>query len=605
MTVSSITGITKEGQPLEMASFKRSGIIYVAWNSEVSFVQRRVRWKPHDGADFTEVFADLVTDFRNIATVYLPSSDSVLLAWDDNTGVGGVENSRIFVARFNPLTGVRISGPTLLGPGTRPQMLYRGNVQGNSVILASFLSKTDDVLVRITTDGGLTWSGGAPVLVNKVVGTNFIEAVAYGEDHLSIAQLGGDNKKLSEISFFTRTRPLVSILKHPSNPDQFFIGEPSRITSVAQADNLRGGMALLPDNSAIIKIDGEAQGTSDSIGGIARVSVSGSAISVSASAGPTTGTNRNRIVQYSLTPSISSSADLDVSIPAVSLGVSSTFAYVAQNVESNPTGGQLKVIDLSNLATQNAFLTGVSGRAVAVANFLTPKVIFASTTESSIERIRVYSENGTTPTLLMNSKVSNRVNSIFVAPHLSNPAWAILYVSNSNRLSVMEYRGSSIPLRVLDTVTLTGGGQYLSVARASNGNIVAAAGIAGVVIFGPTGKTLAQLRVSPLVVADWRPQTAYSLNQLVRPTPENQFAQNRYYFRCSTAGTTAVSQPAWAFTGTMTDGSAVWTPVAERDGIVSGVALDETSKRIYCVGVVGGGSNTDGRVWVLNARGFL
>lgn len=605
MTVSSITGITKEGQPLEMASFKRSGIVYVAWNSEVNFVQRRVRWKPQDGADFTEVFANLVTDFRNIATVYLPSSDSVLLAWDDNTGVSGIENGRIFAARFNPTTGALISGPTLLGPGTRPQMLYRGNVQGNTVILASFLSKTDDVLVRITTDGGLSWSGGAPVLVNKVTGTNFIEAVAYGNNHLSIAQLGGDSKKLSEISFFTRTRPLSSILKHPSNADQFFISEPSRITTVPQADNLRGGAVLLPDNSGIVKIDGDAQGTSDSIGGIARVTVSGTAISVSNSAGPTTGTNRNRIVRYDLTPAISTSADLDVSLPAVSLGVSSTYAYIAQNLESNPVAGQLKVVDLSSLATQNAFLTGVSGRAVAVANFHTPPTIFASTTESSVERMRIYSENGTTPTLLMNAKISNRVNNIFVAPHLSNNAWALLYVSNANRLSVMEYRGASTPLRVLDTVTLTGGGQYMAVARASNGNIVAAAGVAGVIVFNPSGKTLAQLRVSPLVVADWRPQVAYSLNQIVRPTLDNQFAQNRYYFRCSTAGTSAVSQPAWSFTGPISDGTAVWTPVAERDGVVSGVALDETTKRIYCVGVVGGLSNTDGRVWVLNARGFI
>jgi len=605
MAVSSITGITREGQPIEMASFRRSGVVHFVWNSEVNFSQRRLRWKPHDAADFTEVFGNLVTDFRNIAAAYIPSSDSLIMAWDDNSGGSGVENSRLFVARFNPTTGALLSGPTLLGPGTRPQMLYRNGVQGNSVVLVSFLSKTDDVLVRMTTDGGLSWTGGSPVLVNKVAQTTFLEAVSYGSNHLSIAQLGGDSRKLAEISAFSRTRPIMSIVKHPSVANQYFIGEPSRITSVPQSDNLRGGMVLLPDNSAIIKVDGDAQGVSDSIGGIALLTVTGTAFSVAASAGPTVGTNRNRIVQYSLTPSISANADLDASLPAVSLATSSSYAYVAQSVDSNPTGGQLKVIDLSALSTQNAFLTGISGRAVAVANFLSPRVIFAATTESSIQRIRVYSENGTTPTLLINAKLLLQASNITVAPHPTEALWALLYVSNQNRMSIMEYRGAASPLRVLDTITLVGGGEFLSVVRAANGNLVAAAGSAGILVFSPIGKTIAQLRVSPVVVQDWQPQVAVSLNQLVRPTAGNRFSQNRFYFICTGAGTTAVSEPSWAFSGSITDGGATWTAVAARDGIVTGVALDETLKRIYGVGLVGGSSNTQGRVWALEARGLI
>lgn len=605
MTVSAITGVTIEGQPQELASFLRSGILYVVWHSPNPLGQRKIRWKPHTSSDFTEVIADLTAPFRNISSLYHPATDSLLVSWDDGLWSPGVSNATIFVARFNVTTGAVISGPNIVGPGTRPQMMYRNNTPGDVFFMFSFLAKTDGVTVRTSTNGGSSWSEAAPVLTNKVIGTSFVEAVAYDDTHVSVAQLGGDSRALSEYGILRRTRPLSSILNHPSDSTRLFVGEPSRISSVSQNDNLRGNMVLSTDNLSILKIDGDAIGTSDSVGGIALLTKTGSAVPVSASAGPNPGTNRNRIVRYSLTPSLVSSADLDLNLPAVSLDVSASYGYIAQYLDSNPTGGQLKVIDLSLLSTQSAFLTGISGRCVAVAKFLTPNIIFAATTESSIERLRVYQENGMTPSLLVNYKLPLRANSISVTQHPDNTLWALLYVSTSQRLSIFEYRGSSSPLRLINSVTLIGGGQFFGITFAANGNIVASAGSAGVLVITPLGRVLAQLSVSGKVVNEWSPATVYSTGNIVKTRSQHQFSANRALFRATTGGTSAGMEPSWASSGTVQDNTVQWTFDGVIDGVATGVVVDNTAKNIYAVGTSGGPTGVDGRVWVLNARGLI
>lgn len=605
MSVSSISGVTLEGQPNELASFIRSGVVHVVWHSPNALGQKKLRWKPHTGLDFVETIGELTADFNNITALYYPSNDSVIVCWDDRLSQFGFTNSTIYTARFNYATGAVIAGPTSLGPGTRPQLMYKNNVPGDVFYMFSFLAKTDDVTMRISTNGGTTWGEAAPVLTNKVLKTTFVEAVAYDDTHVSVAQLGKDPRALAEFGLLKRTRPLNNILKHPTNANQFFIGEPSRITGVAQSDNLRGGMRLSTDNTKIYKLDGDAQGTSDSVGGIALVALSGTTPSVSASTGPNPGASRNRIVEYTLTPTASFTADLDSGLPVISMDVSSTYAYLAQNLESNATAGQLKVVQLSSLTTQSAFLTGISGRAVSVANFLSPVHIFAATTESSVERLRVYTENGTTPTLLANYKLLLRANALFVMQHTANAAWAMVYASTAERLSIYEFRGTGVPLRLVNSIALTGGGIFYKLTAASNGNIIAAAGNAGVLVINPAGKTLAQLRTSGQVVREWTPSTSYSLNALVKTRATHQFSANRLYFKASTAGTSAAMEPPWASTGTISDGSAQWQPVGKMDGVVSDVVIDETLKRIYAVGVAGGDLGTDGRLWVLDAKGLF
>lgn len=605
MTVSSITSVTLEGQPQELSAFLKGGVIYLVWYLSTAFVNSKVRWKPHTGLEFTEVVGNLEAPFHNISSCYVPAGDVVVVAWDDGTGIPGVSDGIIFTARFNAVTGALLSGPSALNDGSRPQLLYRNNTPGNSLLLFSYLKKTDGVTLRLSTDGGVSFGEAAPILTNKVVNSGFVEAVPYDNDHVSIIQLGRDPRALAEIGILKRTRPLVSILKHPTDSTKFFIGEPSRITSVAQVDNLRGGMVLNSANTAILKIEGDAQGTGDGFGSIAMVTVSGASLTISTSSGPNPGTNRNKIVQYSLVPVTGPNADLDVSLPATSLDVSSTLGYLAQYTEASPTGGQLKVVDLSNLSTQTAFLTGISGRAVAVANFLSPILIFAATTESGIERLRVYQENGTTPTLLANYKIPFKANALFLTAHPLNAAWAFVYASTAQRLTIYEYRGTVIPIRLVDSITLIGGGQLFGLAKAVNGNLVAAAGNAGVLILTARGKTLAQLKVSGEIVSEWVPNKSYLSGDLVRSRAQHPFSANRFYWKVTTPGTSGNAEPSWASSGTVSDNGVIWTPVGMIDGVCTGVMVDDTLKRIYAVGVAGGNAGTDGRVWLLNARGLI
>jgi hypothetical protein len=174
-----------------------------------------------------------------------------------------------------------------------------------------------------------------------------------------------------------------------------------------------------------------------------------------------------------------------------------------------------------------------------------------------------------------------------------------------DRLAIYEFRGSSSPLRLVNSIALTGGGQFYGITTTTNGNIVAAAGNAGVLVLSQTGRTLAQLRVSGQVVDEWKPSTVYALNALVKTRATNQFSANRLYFRASTGGTSGAMEPPWASTGTMVDSTAQWQPVGSLDGVVTDVQVDETSKRIYAAGVSGGNAGTDGRVWVLDARGLF
>jgi hypothetical protein len=84
--------------------------------------------------------------------------------------------------------------------------------------------------------------------------------------------------------------------------------------------------------------------------------------------------------------------------------------------------------------------------------------------------------------------------------------------------------------------------------------------------------------VNPLLVqlrytlATWAATTAKSLGDYVIPT-----APNGYKYRCTTAGTTAGTQPTWPTTvgATVTDGSAIWT--CERSHLITEFKLAATS----------------------------
>jgi len=604
MALSPISPITAEGQPQELSSFLRAGVLYVLWPLPINDTNlKRLHWKPHTGLEFTEVVPSLSVNFRNVTAIYHPASDQVVVFWDDGQQELRNSNGSIFTARFEALTGAIVSGPTQLFQGSNPKISYRTSA-GNELTLFYLTAKSEGIYGRISTDGGLTWSSGEPILTNQVAGSVAFEVLPYDSTHVSIAQIGADTRRLIEVGMLQRSRPLSSIVKHPSIANSFFIGEPSKFDNTTLTDNQRGGLVLSTDNLKLFHLDGVQQGTSDTVGAVALVTVTGAAPTVSASAGPTG--NGDDLNEYSLVPAAGA---LNVDLPgasfAVALAVSATHAYVAEYADNSAVLGQLIVVDLTTGST-GTVLSSVAGvRAVGVANFLGTPLIFVGTTESGVERLRVYQQNALAPTLLLNTKLPARANSITVVPHPTNPTGARLLVSMVDRFNIYEYTSSSDPVTLVDSFFFSGGGQFFKSAVSSAGSIVTAAGDAGVVVFDYNGKIKSQLRVSGRIVSEWVQNTAYTAGQVVRPRARHQFARNRFYFTCSSSGTSGNSEPSWASTGTMADGTAQWTPTAVVDGVVSDVALDESTNRIYAVGSVGGALGTSGRLWILDARGLL
>lgn len=604
MAVSPITGITQEDQPQELSSFLRAGVAYVFWATPVLGLARRIRWKPHSSADYTEVIPSLLQNYNNVSCIYDPVLDHLVVVWDDGDALDGSRNGTLFMARFNPVTAALISGPTTLFQGASARLSYLTTTQNNKFLIYYKTAKSLGVYGRRSEDGGLTWQSAYSLVTGQVNGTSALEVVPYDGVHVSVAQLGRSTRTLNEISMLQRTRPLSNIVKHPTVANKYFIGEPSKFDNTTLTDNQRGGLVLATDNSKLYHLDGVVQGTSDSINAVALITATGTVLSVDASAGPTG--NGDDLNSYTLTPA---AGTLNVDLPgtsyAVSLAVSAAYGYVAEYADNSGTGGQFIVVDLSTGSTGTVF-SGVTGvRAVGVANFLSPKLIFVASTESGVERLRVYQENALTPTLLLNTKLTSRANSITVAVDPTNASGALLYVACVDRLNVYRYTSSTVPVQLIDTLTLSGGSTFYRAMVATNGNVVLAAGTAGVLVLNAEGRILAQTPVSGKIVVDWTPSKAYALNDLVKPRAQHQFARSRFYFRNTTAGTSGTSEPSWAATGTVSDSGAAWQAVGLVDGIVSDIALDETGKKIYAVGVAGGVLGTDGRVWVLNATGLI
>jgi hypothetical protein len=578
-------------------------VAYVFWATPVIGLSRRIRWKPHSSGDFTEVIPDLLQAYNNVSCLYDPTSDHLVVVWDNGDALDGSRNGILYTARFNPVTAALISGPTELFQGATARLCYLTTIPNSQFLLYYKTAKNLGVYGRRSDDGGLTWQNAYPLITGQVTATSALEVVPYDNAHVSIAQLGKSGKTLNEVGILQRTRPISSIVKHPSTANTFFIGEPSKFDNTTLTDNLRGSLVLSTDNATLFHLDGVAQGTSDTVNAVAKVEAVGTVLSVVASAGPSG--NGDDLVSYTLTPVLDVATDLPGTSYAVSLAMTPTHGYVAEYADNSGTAGQFVVVNLTTRATATVF-SGVTGvRAVGTANFLTPKLIFVASTESGVERLRVYEENALTPTLLLNTKLTSRANAITVAVDPTNASGALLYVACVDRLNVYRYTSSSLPVQLIDSLTLSGGSTFYKTTLASNGNVVLAAGNAGVLILNPDGRILAQTAVSGKIVSDWVPSKVYALNALVKPRTQHQFARSRYYFRATTGGTSGSAEPSWAATGTIIDSTAQWTAVGLVDGVVTDVAVDETAKKIYAVGVAGGVLGTDGRVWVLNATGLI
>jgi prepilin-type N-terminal cleavage/methylation domain-containing protein len=65
------------------------------------------------------------------------------------------------------------------------------------------------------------------------------------------------------------------------------------------------------------------------------------------------------------------------------------------------------------------------------------------------------------------------------------------------------------------------------------------------------------------VPAKWKITTGYSLNDVVFPT-----SYNGHYYKCTTAGTSGATEPSWPVSGTVNDGTVVWTEAWAEAGTI-------------------------------------
>lgn len=607
MSLSTITPVVSEAsKPSNLSSFVRSGVVYLVWAEGEGplSAQKRLRWRPHSSLEGTEIVCKLSRPFNNAIFLHHPPADQLYVFWDDSASEEGFANGSIYWAKLNPTTGDVVAGPTYITQGAEPEVIFRED-DYSKLLLFFRTPKSAGVYSSMSQDGGLTWQSAVPLLSGQVRNTTNIRVLPYGPLNVSISQVGDDSRNFLEMGMYSRTRPLQSILRHPTSPNLFYVSEPSKFDNTTLTDNLRGRLRLSPGSTSVLVLQGTRQGTSDGNGSLCILNIPGNVPTLAASTGPVAGASGRNLVEYALNLT---SGSLNVTLPgadsfAVDFDTSSTHAYVAEYSDST-SNGQFIVVRLSD-GTTSTVLSGLTGvRAVAVAGFTPTPLIFVATTELGQEHLRVYQENGMSPTLLKTVRLTHRANTLFVTAG-SGAVTAKVWVSCKGRVSIYEYYDASSPIRLQDALEFSGDSEMFNMLAAPNGNLFAAAGNSGVVVFSPKGRVISQHRVAGVGAPEWTRYSAYSVGDLVSPTQASPFYPNRYYFRCTTAGVAGGVEPSWSVSSNVIDGNAVWSPMGSYESIVTDLEIDAATKTVYAVGVAGGPLGTIGRVWVLKPLGGL
>jgi len=570
VTVSSISQVTQEGYAEYLSSFAKSGVLYLAWTTQGSGVNRILQWKPHTSGDFTEVAGATQAAFHDVATIYVPATDAVVALFD----VGGTD---LYVARFNATTGVTLSSPTRLGPGIKPSMLYRGGVSGSILEVVYGNARLPQVYLRESLDGGVTWSGERPVLSNYVRNTVDVAAVHFDDTHVSILQLGNDARPMLETGAYTRTRPVAGILKHPTLPSQFYVVEGSnrgtRLADYVRGSVLGGGLKYL---------DGDRYGADDGLGPISLFSGAGLTPSI-------------------VTAQVAGSALGDVvgTAQAADLALGPTYLYAALYSDAVADQGTLYVAPIAG-GSSGTPLTGLAAvHAVSVSN----GALFVATLEGTQEKLRIYTENGLTPSLQATHKLPARANKLLAV--MSSPSVGYVYVSMVDRFNVYRVDGLTNPIRMVMTTIALSHGSFFEAKVLSTGNILVAMGDGGILALTPDGGVISETVLTGKMAPPWVAGKVYALNDIVAPTTGSPYAQYRKYFRCSVGGTSYVTEPPWAPSGNVVDNTVTWVEVGPVSAIITGIEVDETSGKIFAVGVVGGPTGTAGRIYCISAVGVV
>lgn len=604
MTVSAITQIVKENFVTGLAAFVSGGVPFVAWTTPTVIPgQYQLWWRRHDGADGTEAEAQMADPFEHFTAIVRPSDGALLFVYDD----GDADLVRIWAVAFDLTTGAVVMSARLVTTGTRPNIITLPNAAAGRLTIA--FERLGSIYVCESFDGGATWGNQHPVLNNKVRETNELAIVPFDESHLSIVQLGSDARTLRELGSLTRTRPMGGIVAHPTLADRFYVIESTQ-RSVAAVDQFtdlqRDGIVVKPDGDLIVP-DRVRQGSDDGVGELVLLDTSSVVPVVVDSlvvpAGPTPGAD---IVNVAAGPPLAAVTRKDTIFGASNAAVadadfSAGLGYFAGYTDQDATGG-LAVYDP---ATDSIALplSGCSVRAVSVCPSCSPAVIAVATTEAGQDKLRIYTENGLTPTIQATHKLPGRAN--FIRVVMDSATVGRIYCSLGDRLLVYQVSGLADPIRLVLTIPVLTRGSFFHSLLTSSGNLVVAAGNGGVAVFTPSGETLAQTILSGVYAAEWQPSHSYGVGDFVTPTVKNAYAPQRRYFHCTVAGVSGTLEPPWAPTGSVSDDGATWEEKGIVDPVVAGVAIDNTRQRIYAVGVIGGPTGTQGRVYVLDARGLL
>jgi hypothetical protein len=607
VAVSTITQIMFEASAVGLAAFNRLGVLYSLWTTPGVFglSALTLQWRPHTDATSLPVLAVLPGPYIHFTCAIRPSDGALLIAYDDSLALATAD---VWTVAFDPVTGAVLSQPMRIDTGSRPNIIVPKNgVAGQLHIV--YVAADGSAVIRTSWNSGATWGDPQPVFNNKVRETTDLVTVPFDSGHVSVMQVGRDARPLTEIGAFTRTRPLAGILKHPTLDDRFFIMEAvqRQILGVNQfTDNLRDAMILLPGVTPTILLPDRVRlGTDDTVGELALLDTNYWFAAVVSSLVLTPGATPGAdLVNVAIGPPLAQGATLATIFGAINaavadVGMSAAYAYAVGYTDLGATGA-FTVIRLSDQATAVA-ATGIPCHALGVGVIPTVggAIIGVATLETGIERLRLYQENGLTPTLLATHKLPARANAVLV--QMTSPTAGRVYVALSDRLLCYEINGLTSPIRLTLTIFILTRGTFQHLSLLPSGNILAALGNGGVGIFNTSGEILAQLLVSGVYAPTWLPGRTRALDDLAIPTTDNAYAPLRRYFKCTTGGVSGANEPPWAATGAVVDGTAQWTEQGVVDGVVANVAYDEKRQRLYAVGVANGPAGLVGKVWSIDA----
>lgn len=604
MSLSAITLTVRDDFASDLAAFTLAGLPYLMWRAPVLGASR-IWWRAHNGAEGTEVTVPRLMSYAAIAAAGRPDGLTVLIVYT----ASAAEDAPIYSMVCNVATGAVVVEPVAIASGSRPALApLLGN--GDRIALAYLDGRTRAVHLRETYDGGRTWSTARPVLNDKVAASSDLSLVAFGESHLSIGQVGTAGRNLAETGAVTRSRPVTSIAVLGGH--RLAVAE-AVVRTGQVADNLRGRLAL--DGAGnILAGSMTRQGADDTVGSLAvydtflnTPTLVESAI-LAAGAAP-----GGEIVRAPWSPAGAGAVIATVSGLEAILDLVAHAGHVLYAASaSTALTGKAGWVNLTDL-TAGEFALGagvtrvgaVAAATVAAGGF---DLVAVGYTASGAEWLR-FGEWLTPPGgVVLNDlhAMPAKVNSLGVS--ITSPTAGFLYVGMVDRLNVYAYDGVGQPIRLLVTHPLLTGGEVLQIVALDNGNVVAALGSAGVAVYGPSGETLGVATPSTLAAMPWKPNTAYGLGALVRPSNGHPYVGARRYYTCTRGGTSGRIEPAWGPSGTFDDPSAAgvgWTYAGSVEPIIAGVAVDQAAGRIFAAGVIGGATATQGRIYCFDAAGLV